>query len=73
MNIGSPPDGRSYILYRVLTLTTQIYTESLLNDGSAPDDRSYSLYCVLTLTTQIYTESTWITEAFLTVALTAYI
>ena len=47
----------AYSLHQVLTLATQIYTESLLNDGSAPDDCSYSLYGVLTLTALTYTES----------------
>jgi len=40
LNDSSAPDGRSDSLYRILTLTTQIYTESLLNNGSAPDGRS---------------------------------
>ena len=47
-NDGSALDGRSCSLYLVLTLSTQIYTESLLNDKSSPDGRSYSLYRVLT-------------------------
>jgi len=57
LNDGSAPDGRSYGLYRVLTLTAQTYTESLLSDGSAPDGRSYSLYQVLTRKAQNYMES----------------
>ena len=44
-------------LYRVLILTAQTSTESLLNDESAPDGRSYILYKVLTLTAQAYAES----------------
>ena len=40
LNYGSVPDGRTYILYQVLTLTAQTYTESLLNDESVPDGRS---------------------------------
>jgi len=36
----SDPNGRSYSLYRVLTLTLQTYTESLLNDENTPDGRS---------------------------------
>jgi len=52
LNDESAPDGRSYSLYRFLTLTAQTYTESLLNDGSAPDGRCYNLHRVLTLTTR---------------------
>jgi len=52
LNDGSAPDGRSYNLYRVLTLTTQTYIKSLLNDRSAHDGYSYTLYRVLTLTAQ---------------------
>ena len=50
LNDESAPDGHSYSLYWVLTLTTQTYKESLLNDGSVPDGHSNSLYRVLTLT-----------------------
>jgi len=53
----SVPDGRSYSLYRILTLMAQTYTESLLNGGSAPDGHSYSLYRILTLIAQTYIES----------------
>ena len=47
----------SLTAYRVLTLTAQTYTESLLNDESAPDGRSYSIYRVLTLTAETYMEA----------------
>jgi len=39
LNEESAHDGRSYSLYRVLTLMAQTYTKSLLNDGSAHDGR----------------------------------
>jgi len=53
----SAPDGRFHNLYWVHTLTTQTYTESLLNDESALDGRSNSLYQAFTLSAQTYTES----------------
>ena len=60
-------------LYRFLILTTQVYTESLLNDRSAPDGYPYNLQWVLTLTAQVYMVSLCMTEALLMVALTVYI
>ena len=69
----SAPDGRSYILYRVLTLMAHTYTVSHLNDGSVPDSRSYSLYQVFTLTAQTYIESLLNDGSVLTATNTIYI
>jgi len=41
---GSAPDGHSYSLYRILTLTAKTYTEALLKDDKAPNSYSYCLY-----------------------------
>jgi len=39
LNDGNTLDGHSDSLYRIFILTTQTYTETLLNDRSTPDDR----------------------------------
>jgi len=42
----SIPDGHSYSLYQVLTLTDKTYTKTFLKDESPPDG-SNNLYGVL--------------------------